>query len=444
MQKIELKQDNPIKIPETLLVINLLLINGFFGLIDNEALRFGGFKLSDLAIFGTIFCMLLLICLANTRFFASHFFYILVLWVLYIIFNATVQSMLNYQVEFQYVFRSLRLFLYLGSFFLVFYYNDIQSIHHMISIIIWFDFIASVFFSVQFVMGRQIIAGYYMQTFRIGGLSFFRGYSGQPMMYIFDIIYLFFLTPKDSHLIKFKFNIIMGISICFALLVTFTRGLYLVVIVSTLYYVFGYVSKRKSNGFFISLIAVIIVVSLLLSPIGSSFVEYTKKDLSNPQNSNVFLRIRVLTERFNYIKDNNELLLGIGPRSDSDPNNTIHFHEGAPSQRGIFTGDIGLATLLLQYGIIGSVLYLGLFVSAILIRNIGKNRIIIAIKLQLIAYLFLFFDCSNLLDENYLIRCGLFLGIILKHYQLKVRQSTGINPFKENITKSNTIIGTPL
>jgi hypothetical protein len=164
-------------------------------------------------------------------------------------------------------------------------------------------------------------------------------------------------------------------------------------------------------------------VFLLSSSVGQGFVSKTLNEYNSTEDSNIHLRINMLKERYDYLKNNDKLLFGIGPRSDEDYNNAIYFYYGVVTQRGIFTADIGLATLLLCYGIIGSAFYIFIFTYFIINFRKKSGVIVIAAKLQILSSIVSLANSSSLLDYKTVFLSGIMFGLIMSITKIKEKQN---------------------
>jgi hypothetical protein len=416
-----------INYPLISVILYYMVSTSFFGLVDNETLRIVGFKLTDLFAMVMLVPILLLYYYKKITIPANYIYLMLMTWLLYIIMEACIKSIFIDNVSFNYAIRSIRVYLYLAVFFLAVIPPSPAAVKKLLAAMIWLDFISSLLYNAQFITGVHFLKGHYLMDFSVGGMSFIRGYTGMPVSFVFDFCALLFLK-SEIRVVRSSFvRVLMALSIGLSCFATLTRGVYLVVCLMVSYYVFGnYVKRLDWKALFIVLGYTVLLAYFIASPIVKDMAEMVVEDLESPRIGNVSLRLNMLAERLDYLANHNQLLFGIGPKSDSDPGLSLQFRYGVASQTGIVTDDIGLAGFLLQYGVMGFIILLALLAGACLIKTPVNKGLMLAAKLQLMTFLLLYLDSGSLHYEKTLFAIGVYLAAIMRNRMAFVQE--GLSP----------------
>ena len=262
------------------------------------------------------------------------------------------------------------------------------SAHHIqksFKLICLFTVIASFIFILQSVAGTALLA-----TSQVGDSAISAGASGLSRFYNLPYYAVFAALFYGNQILKkFNFLTFIYIGILFgAILVSFNRNTLVVTIISLIAIFFH---NRKFNVK--NLILVIIIAAIFIVPVAilqSDRVNSGTSDIqaitnlsrySDPSNFNpttvstTEYRILHFKERYNYIRQQpiSAQMFGIGLVNDqSYIINSFNFRFGvavAGSKKDVSqvdTGDIVWSLLIMQTGIIGILLFLGIFFSYIL------------------------------------------------------------------------------
>jgi hypothetical protein len=412
-----------INYPLISVILYYIVSTSFFGLVDNETVRIVGFKLTDLFAMVMLVPILLLYYYKRITISANYIYLMLMTWVFYVILEALVNSIFMDNVSFDYAIRSIRVYLYLAVFFLAAIPPSAASVNKLLEAMIWLDFISSLLYNAQFITGVHFLKGHYLMNFSVGGMSFIRGYTGMPVSFVFDICALLFLKNEIRVVRSSALRVLMALSIGLSCFATLTRGVYLVVCLMVSFYVFRtYVKRIDWKSLFIVLGYTVLLIYFITSPIVKDMAQMVVEDLKSPKTGNVSLRLSMLAERVDYLTSHDQLLFGIGPKSDSDPSVSLQFRYGVASQTGIVTDDIGMAGFLLQYGLMGFILMIALLGGACLVKTPTNKGLMLAAKLQVLAVLLLYFDSGSLHYEKTLFVIGVYLAAIMRNSMACVQE----------------------
>lgn len=415
----------------SLFLFFFFITNGY-QIIPSNVLMYGVplTKVSDLGIL-----YLLFIILINYKFISGiikiNYIFHLCLLMFFFIFLDGVYSIFFLDYSIINVFQVFRPYLFLLSFFL-FFLVPLKKLILTLDLVGFITVFLSFLFIFQIISGKVILLSSggddSVMTGGVEGTTYIRYYNTPAFLLPAFFYFLFVYNFKSS----FKKYITISILLC-GILGPMHRSLIMSVIgVLSIYIVLRQsVSKRI---FYLSILSIIIYlfsfVDIINARLSEAFTDISKTfssklDVQNIDiNENTMLfRLGILIERFDFIiADTKKWIFGIGLISDNAVYaSKLSFKFGGVNQAGnitqIDTGDLIWSILLLNLGLLGSILYSYLFIKIMIyaFSNIKYSKYFIPVFLSILSAFFTSMMGNEMLTITFTNIVLLFFSISIKH-----------------------------
>ena len=308
-------------------------------------------------------------------------------WIRYILYFSiadAIYSRFALHYDLNIIIRVFRTYAFFAG-FLLFYFMPIRHARQVIAILIVITFIQSILYSAQNVVGYEILnqgldASAAMDN--AGGSGFVRFYN-LPVF----LVPAFVITLVKRDLFSSKFRILLLVTFFAVVLLSLHRTYLFSLTLVTILFLLRQIRPALWLPYFIPIFAIILIAynfmqeridqglenltsleSLSLAP---GFVHSNYSIAENANNTSMYRALHFL-ERFDYVRTSaGKIMFGIGFLTEDAPQaRNLNFEVGiwdsdSSSVIQIDTGDITWSRLILQLGLIGSLLYLGVIVHYI-------------------------------------------------------------------------------
>lgn len=244
--------------------------------------------------------------------------------------------------------------------------NSKQKLNQFLNIIMGFSFVSFLLFVIQVFSGISIIPISFITTYSVGSMQLFKF---SQYVYPFFIVFasigvIFYYLNKRNFIIDFKMLLLVGASI-FIVFFSYRRTLWLWFAFAILI-VFFISSKSK----ILKKLPIIVIVGFLLVPLFTSMLynqrmDDFENDLANNEGTWGY-RLDCLEERYQLLKNTNNLLWGLGLVYDENDRFDYLFEAGGQysSNKELIHQDMGYISIFATLGYFGLLLY-GCFIISV-------------------------------------------------------------------------------
>ena len=232
-------------------------------------------------------------------------------------------------------------------------------------------------------------APYQGSSISVSGIELYRDFSLNPMMQSFSCAYLLGGFIRKEYIRNKRSDLIMFGLIFFSTVIKLFRTKLIVLVLGlfiTIIFTGGMGKVKKNSRKWMLLIAGGITAIFVFVPTFTNRFTEGIKDLVTGAFSGIIdpfhgtgtYRLWLFQARINYLLRNNQLLLGMGIISSR--NKTQFFSNGrmTDSMALIYNPDSAYLTLVPRYGVVGTLIYLGMLLYFIIVFLKRKTKLSIA------------------------------------------------------------------